>query len=1094
MWMICDLQSKILIIYLNPMKLNQIAAFTFVVLCHISLSAQEEKEEDIQVVIPKIEQLPGAVKVSDDNYYSFSLNDYTSPQNKVYWKYRKPNAAYWQQDVWYTIQAELDDEKENITGKENLVYTNNSPDDITELYFHLYQNAFQPESYMSKLGEANFVKYEYGKYEGQKLGTVISTLKIDGQAMSFEIDNTIMRIKLFKPLKAGKSIVIDLDFVTYFDNKGTMRRRMKTFVHDGVKQFDGVHWYPRISVYDRKFGWTTDQHLGHEFYGNFGQFNVELTLPNNYIVEATGVLTNENEALPESLKKSIDISNYALKDGINNYKFSIPKTGKKTWKYQAINVHDFAFTADPSYRRMVTTISEPANPFGKIECIALCQEANAPYWQPTSAFVAEVVKTYNKDFGVYLYNKIVAADARDGMEYPMITLNGGNWPGHQYVIAHEVGHNWFFGHVGNNETYRASLDEGFTQFLTAWSIKNFRKDKSSPNVTDYQMVYRGYMGDAQNFEHTCLNTHSDDFESALGHGGGYRQVYYKTATMLYNLQYVLGDELFTKAMQHYFVQWRLANPYFDDFRSSIINYTKVDLNWFFDQWLETEKELDYKIARVKTKKLGNDSFEYQIKIKRVGEMTSPIDLSLTNQKGGVTEYIIPNTNFAKDGKATVLPKWTGWGKLNPTYTATIVSKGPLNQIEIDKSQRLADYNPNNNTWKKNAIWHLDKGQYPTDDLRKVSVGIRPDIWYNNYDGVKVGLNLERNYGRLNNTQFAAWYSTGIGAYPIENIQFYQYQFGHKRTLGYGLNFETNLRYKEGLEHYSAGVSKSKGKNIYKANIKAMNRHGQFNNIYTPFQNNWLNNQWNNILNLSYQRNMQYFGGNTSARLFTKNSFLFSDYNFAEIGIEIKNQLNNRKFPLRSRLFGAYQTGNNIPLESRIYLQGANPEEMMDNKYTSAPVLWNNTSFGSNIGNYQWLSGGLNIRGMSNYAAPISDSIYGTPLYAGNKGFSISSELDFDQFINLQPKWFKKWLHVDAYVFGDAGMLFGPGQILNQLSSGITADAGIGTAYTVKSWGKFSKAKPFTLRIDFPFFINRLPATATGQYLDFRVVFGINRAI
>ncbi len=460
---------------------------------------------------------PGPVKVSDDNVYTLELNDYQSSRNTFYWKYRKPTKGYWQQDVWYTIKAELNDETEVVSGNEHLLYSNNSPDTLRELYFHLYQNAFQPGSYYSKLGEANKIRYKYGKYEGQKLGTSISSLKVNNKPAVFTIDNTIMKVTLSSPMLPGQILAIDIDFKTYFDNKGTMRRRMKTFVHDGVKQFDGVHWYPRISVYDRKFGWTTDQHLGKEFYGDFGQFDVELTLPDNYIMEATGVLLNEAEVLPESLKKAIDISNYQSRKKGEPYKYVIPRKGKKTWKYHAINVHDFAFTADPSYRRMVTVLPEPKNPFGKIECIALCQEQKAHAWQPTSAFVAQVVKTYNRDFGVYLYNKIVAADARDGMEYPMITLNGGVWPSHQYLIAHEVGHNCFFWHAVNTATYRAACAEGFTQVLNACRITNVTTNQRSPDKDDIQVEDKGYLGESLTSRHTRVKPTTTTCIHATGH-------------------------------------------------------------------------------------------------------------------------------------------------------------------------------------------------------------------------------------------------------------------------------------------------------------------------------------------------------------------------------------------------------------------------------------------------------------------------------------------------------------------------------------------------------------------------------------------------
>ena len=190
-----------------------------------------------------------------------------------------------------------------------------------------------------------------------------------------------------------------------------------------------------------------------------------------------------------------------------------------------------------------------------------------------------------------------------------LTLDGGSDPGYRGLLVHEIGHNWFFGQVGNNETYRALLDEGFTQFLTAWGlikidgeylVQNKSKNKfiakhTKPTRAIDSRVFYAYINDATRYNDPKISTHSDGFNGALRHGGGYRHVYYKTASMLYNLQYVLGDELFLDAMKHYFGTWKIAHPYNEDFRNAIIQYTKVDLNWFFDQWLETTKRIDYSI-------------------------------------------------------------------------------------------------------------------------------------------------------------------------------------------------------------------------------------------------------------------------------------------------------------------------------------------------------------------------------------------------------------------------------------------------------------------------------------------------------------------
>jgi aminopeptidase N len=180
---------------------------------------------------------------------------------------------------------------------------------------------------------------------------------------------------------------------------------------------------------------------------------------------------------------------------------------------------------------------------------------------------------------------MICADAQDGMEYPMLTLDGGWDPNYRTLFIHEMTHNWFMGMVGSNENYRAFLDEGFTQFYTAdtyqfidGAIEKEPEPKSNyiakftepKRVLDNEIYYSFYNNTVIKGEETPLNTHSDDFNGGIRHGGGYGQVYTKTAAMLKNLEYVLGRALFDKVMQHYFNQWKFCHPYPEDFRNSII--------------------------------------------------------------------------------------------------------------------------------------------------------------------------------------------------------------------------------------------------------------------------------------------------------------------------------------------------------------------------------------------------------------------------------------------------------------------------------------------------------------------------------------------
>ena len=190
--------------------------------------------------------------------------DYRSATNPMYWKNRKPYEGYWQQDVHYNLKATLNDSTDIITGNEELIYWNNSPYDIGFVYFHLYSNAQTKHSYAADLYKNNNYNLKFGKYRSQDKGIEVEKITIDGQDLKTELDNTILKVYLLKPLKSGEAVTFKLNFKTYFD-KEAIRNRMKMFSTFGNKHYDIVHWYPRITVIDSKFAWNTDQHMDHEF-------------------------------------------------------------------------------------------------------------------------------------------------------------------------------------------------------------------------------------------------------------------------------------------------------------------------------------------------------------------------------------------------------------------------------------------------------------------------------------------------------------------------------------------------------------------------------------------------------------------------------------------------------------------------------------------------------------------------------------------------------------------------------------------------------------------------------------------------------------
>ncbi len=1040
-------------------------------------------------------------------------NTYRNSDNPNYWKNRMPFPGYWQQDVQYSIKANLDEQTGIISGTEKLIYLNNSTDDLEFAYFHLYQNAFQPGSYYDNLQKNTGQKPKYGLYESQMLGTKIETITVEGVSVTTELDNTILKVILPHKLKSGQSVTFNINFKTYFDNSGNVRRRMKTFNSSGYKHFDGVHWYPRICVYDRKFGWTTDQHLGHEFYGDFGTYDVELTFSSNYVVGATGFLLNRSEVLPPALRKQLDIKNFAAKLWNSPASEIIPykHEERKTWKYHAENVHDFAFTADPTYR-----IGEAE--WNGIKCYALSQESHAAGWQNAADYVAKIIKTYSEDFGMYTYHKMIVADARDGMEYPMLTLDGGFDPSYRGLFAHEVGHNWFFGQVGNNETYRAMLDEGFTTFITGWCLEKLEGDTISNNqyksaylrkfkkpVTEgLERSYDIYLKAAMSKKAPPINVHSDYFNEGPRHGGGYREVYFKTATMLKNLQYVLGDELFQKAMQHYFAQWKICHPYIIDFRNSIIHYTGFDLNWFFDQWINTSKNIDYAVKSIRKTREPN---RYLITFKRIGEMQMPIDFEVTANDGKKYSFYIPNTWWVKKTDAQILPKWIGWDAIKPYYTASVDIPTGIQKVRIDPSNRMADINMLNNSNNLEITTSFDHRLSNRSDRTRYEAFVRPDIWYNGYDGIKAGMHINGNYMLYKHRfDLNIWFNTGLAQHnwndeipDINQFDRISFRFHYSNPIDRifkGASVFLSAKSLDGMQGGILGLDRKSVDNKTKlsAYIKTMYRKDSTDLHYLLYPDQWTLGELNNTLNLSIDHKYKYNGGMGFVSINMKTSAISDYYNYSVINcMAIQNKMFS-KMKLKTRAFIQYGVGDRWPAESRLFLAGSNPEELMENPFTRAngfiPSYW--SSYGETINHFH-AGGGLNLRGYAGYLSPYeNDSGLVWATNKGNSGASINAELEFNRFIPFNPKFLKNTFKLVTYLFGDAGMINSnkEGEVL--APANLRIDAGAGVALTINRWGVLETVNPLTIRFDMPFWLNRLPAGET-DYFAFRWMLGVNRA-
>jgi aminopeptidase N len=946
-------------------------------------------------------------------------------------------------------------------------------------------------------------------------------LKQGEQELRTEQDNTVLRAVLAEPLPPGERTTFRIAFATYFAMG--VQRRMKLFDAWGWKHYDGVLWYPRMAVYDARHGWDTQQHLGNEFYGDFGTFDATLDLPHHYIVEATGALQNPQQCMPADLRARLDIANFKDKPwGDKPSTVIAPEPGKrKQWRYHAENVHDFAFTADPTYR-----IGEAE--WEGVRCIALAQEPHASGWQNAAEYCARVIRAHSESFGRYAYPKMVVADARDGMEYPMLTLDGGREPWYRGLFVHEIGHNWFYGMVGSNETYRAFLDEGFTQFLTAWGLERIDGDTlvtdtprtayerryTLPELARESELYYSYMRDAVRDRMPAINAHSDGFGAWERKGyGGYGHVYDKTGVMLYNLQYVLGDSLFLAGMRRYFDRWRMCHPYPEDMRQSFTDAAGTDLSWFFDQWLDTDGTIDYAVAKVKNRYAHGGQ---EITLRRKGDMQMPIDLRIIARDGSVHDYHIPNTWFVKCTSATVLPRWTGWDDLHRAYTFKADIPSGIEQVTIDPTNRLADRYKLNDHLALPLEVTFDHHIRNLPDRRTYEAFVRPDLWWNGYDGVKAGFHANGSYLRYKHRfQLSAWLNSGLGqSLPpppasaidtvpgrvdnrFDRLSFnFRYSNGTERVLR-GSSVFAHARMLDGLKRFGAGLQWDLPNERTQLQLEALYfwRADSTDLTYLLYPAQWERNLLNASLNARMRHRYEYGRSHGDLLLEARNSAVGAAMGYGWLRLSAVNTNRLGRLELRTRLLAQYGSGS-TPTESALYLAGASPEEMMENKYVRSvgfvPYDW--LGYGGSTQHVHH-GGGLGLRGYAGYLAPEKDPNGTVYTYLGNSGAGASAELDLDELVAFRPGRLARYLHIDAYLFGDAGAM-GYRRMRNNQQRLVVAlpraDAGLGLCLTVKRWGPLTDIKPLTVRFDMPLLLSALPATETDHF-GFRYLFAIGRS-
>lgn len=579
-------------------------------------------------------------------------------------------------------------------GKQELVYSNNSSDTLRTVFYHLYNNAFQPRSEMDlrlqnikdpdgrmvnkiKVDGKEVKESRISKLQPNEVGFLhVSNFKQDGENAIVKEVETILEVTLAKPILPGKSTIFTLDF----DGQVPVQiRRSGRNNKEGI-EFSMAQWYPKMAEFDFE-GWHADAYVAREFHGVWGNFDVKINIDKEYILGGTGYLQNGNEI------------GHNYQD--ENFEVKISKKQKTlTWHFIAPNVHDFTWAADKNYIHDVVTTS-----FGTtLHFLYKDKPEIIQNWKQAEPKTVELMQLYNNTIGKYPYNQYSVIQGGDGgMEYAMCTLilGEGKLDGLVGVIAHEMAHAWFQGVLASNESKHPWMDEGFTTFLEDFGIYELSDKKGENPIFG---SYRGYRKLVDSGKEQPLSTHGDRFDENKSYSTA---AYSKGEVFLTQLEYLIGRDNLMKTLKKYFYDFKFKHPTPNDIKRTAERISGANLDWYLIDWTETTNTIDYSI-----KEVTEDAISVKIVLERIGRTPMPIDLLVEYSNGTKESFYIPlrmmsyeKENPTPEIKRTVLNDWA-WG--DPNYQIAIPkSKSEIKKITIDTSGLMADVKLDNNVYEKN---------------------------------------------------------------------------------------------------------------------------------------------------------------------------------------------------------------------------------------------------------------------------------------------------------------------------------------------------------------------------------------------------------
>ncbi len=578
----------------------------------------------------------------------------------------------WQQEANYKMNIDVDVDKHQYKGSQTIEYTNNSPDPLNKIFYHLYFNAFQPNSMMDVRSQDisdpdRRVKSRIGRLNADEIGYIqVNSLSMDGTALNYETVGTILEVALASPILPGSTVKLEMEWDAQVP---VQIRRSGRDNKEGIN-YSMSQWYPKLCEYDYQ-GWHANPYVGREFHGIWGDFDVNINIASDHIVGASGLLQAQMDKVVG---------------------------GKKNWHFIAENVHDFVWAADPDY-----TVTQKTRADGtEMKFYFQENDKTREVWARLPDIMDKAFDYINTHFGQYpypIYSIIQGGDG--GMEYPMATLiTGERGLGSLVgVSVHELMHSWYQMILGTNESLYAWMDEGFTSYATDRVMNHLKEIGALPGepVSKENLfvnTYASYINFNASGIDEPLSTHADHFNSNAAYGVG---SYVKGNIFLNQLEYIIGKENFDKGMLRYFDEWKFRHPNPNDFIRVMEKESGLELDWYKEYWVNSTRLPDYNIKGVSAEERKST----KIKLSNKGQMPMPVDLVVNFKDGSKTVYHIPlrimrgekpieneNDNYV------VLEDWP-W--THPDYEFVIPFKiKKIKSVNLDPSNRMCDMDRSNN--------------------------------------------------------------------------------------------------------------------------------------------------------------------------------------------------------------------------------------------------------------------------------------------------------------------------------------------------------------------------------------------------------------